>query len=257
MRTLDFGVHSDDYASFRPGFPASFYERLDVLVPIRETYALDLATGPGTIALELAERGSLVEAIDISPNLIATARRLATERGLERRARFSVGRAEESGFTDDSFDLVTAGQCWHWFDSTTAFSEARRVLRPDGYLVIAYFSYLVSESPVAADTESLILNLNPTWTMAGSDGIFPKWKDDAVDVGLGLVSEFCYEQAMTFTHTGWRGRMRTCNGVGSGGMAPDVVQYFDQALADLLQLKYPEPLNIPHRVWCIVLRHVD
>jgi hypothetical protein len=42
-----------------------------------------------------------------------------------------------------------------------------------------------------------------------------------------------------FSHSRWRGRMRTCNGVGSGGLSPSEVLRFDDALSRLLSRKYP------------------
>lgn len=86
MTTIDFGRHSDDYATHRPGPPASFYDRLNAVVRLPGARAVDLATGPGTIALELAARGSAVTGIDIAPEQVAAARRLAREQGLDERA---------------------------------------------------------------------------------------------------------------------------------------------------------------------------
>lgn len=48
--------------------------------------------------------------------------------------------------------------------------------------------------------------------------------------------------------------MRTCNGVGSGGLTPTEVLRFDDALGRLLAEKYPEPCLVRHRVWCVVAR---
>jgi SAM-dependent methyltransferase len=249
---IDFGRHSDDYAAYRPGLPDSFYRRLEGFVRIDGSRALDLATGPGTIALELAARGSAVTGIDIAQGQIAVARRLAGERGLADRARFLVARAEDTGQEAGSFDLVTAGQCWHWFESHAAMAEARRVLRPGGILAIVHHSYLALHSPVAGDSERLILEFNPAWTMAGSNGMYPERVDEVVREGFRLVEEFCYDHEQVFSHEAWRGRMRTCNGVGSGGLPPDLVRRFDEALGRLLAWKYPDPVAVPHRVWCVV-----
>jgi SAM-dependent methyltransferase len=254
MGKIDFGRHSEDYAEYRPGFPASFYPRLDTLIQIGGARSLDLATGPGTIALELAARGSTVVGIDLAAEQVATARCVAAERGLADSVSFRVGSAEQTGLASASFDLVTAGQCWHWFDSAAAMAEARRVLRPDGVLVIAHYSYLAPHSPVARDTEELILTFNPSWSMAGSAGIFPELIDEVIYGGFRLVEQFCYQHDETFSHTRWRGRMRTCNGVGSGGLTPAEVERFDEALQRLLRDKYPDPLSVEHRVWCIVAR---
>lgn len=254
MSTIDFGRHSEDYAAYRPGFPASFYQRLDAITRIRGSRALDLATGPGTVALELAARGSAVVGVDISADLITTAQRVAKERNLEDNVRFRVARAEQTGLAANAFDLVTAGQCWHWFDSAAAMAETQRVLRPGGVLAIAHYSYLAEHAPVAHDTEDLILTFNPSWTMAGSAGIFPELIDDVIYGGFSLVEQFCYQHEEPFSHARWRGRMRTCNGVGSGGLSPAEVRRFDEALGRLLRSNYPDPMLVTHRVWCVVAR---
>ncbi|HSB68544.1 MAG TPA: methyltransferase domain-containing protein [Candidatus Methylomirabilis sp.] len=254
MGNIDFGRHSEDYAAYRPGLPASFYQRIDAITCIRGSRSLDLATGPGTIALELAARGSSVVGIDTSPEQIATAQRVSRERNLEDKTHFRIASAENTGLDASSFDLATAGQCWHWFDSGAAMLEIQRVLRPGGVLAIVNYSYLAEHVPVARETEELILEFNPSWTMAGSTGVFPEQIDQVIHGGFGLVEAFCYDHDEEFSHARWRGRMRTCNGVGSGGLSPSEVLRFDDALNRLLRRKYPDPMVVEHRVWCVVAR---
>lgn len=254
MSAIDFGRHSEDYATYRPGLPASFYERIDAIAPIRGSRSLDLATGPGTIALELGSLGGMVVGIDVSAEQIATATRVASERNLSKNVRFEVATAEDTGLEANSFDLVTAGQCWHWFDNDAALAEALRVLRPGGVLAIVHYSYLAEHSPVARDTEELVMQFNPSWTMAGWTGIFPERIDEVIRGGFRLVEVFCYHHNEEFSHDRWRGRMRTCNGVGSGGLSPADVLRFDDALTALLRERHPEPMVVEHRVWCVVAR---
>lgn len=254
MSVIDFGRHSDDYAAYRPGLPETFYRRLDALVRIRESRSLDLATGPGTIALELAARGSAVVGLDVSAGQIRAAARGARERPLDGPARFGVARAEATALRANAFDLVTAGQCWHWFDGPAAMGEVLRVLRPGGVLAIVQYSYLAEHTPVARETEALILEFNPSWTMAGSTGLFPEHVDQVIRGGFGFVEAFCYDRDEPFSHERWRGRMRTSNGVGSGGLVPAEVRRFDDALRRLLQRTYPDPMTVAHRLWCVVAR---
>jgi SAM-dependent methyltransferase len=254
MTTYDFGRHSDDYATYRPGPPASFYERLDGLARISGSRALDIATGPGTIALELAKRSATVVGIDTSVQQIATAARVAKNQHLDGRLQFFVARAEDTGLDADSFDLATAGQCWHWFDSDSAMAETMRVLRPGGVLAVVYHTYLAEHSPVARDTEELVLEFNPSWTMAGWSGIFSERIDELIRGGFEMVEQFCYHHDEEFSHARWRGRMRTCSGVGSGNLSPPEVQRFDEALAELLRSKYPDPMVVEYRIWCVVVR---
>lgn len=252
---VNFGRRSDDYARFRPGLPDSFFDRLQRLVPLAGTAALDLGTGPGPTALALARRGARVTGVDVARQQIEAARRAARAQQLDGRTEFRVGPAEETGLPDGSFDLVTASQCWFWLDHHAALREVGRVLRPGGMLVVAHFCYLPGRSPIAARTEALVLEHNPGWTMAGWDGIFAQHIDGLQQQGLRLVEQFCYDHLQPFTHEAWRGRMRTCNGVGSGVMTDEQVAAFDADLAEMLRRDFPdEPLLIEHRVWAVIVR---
>jgi hypothetical protein len=130
--------------------------------------------------------------------------------------------------------------------------EAQRVLCPGGTLALAYNSYLAGHSAVACETEDLILEFNPSWLMSGSTGMFPELVDEVIHGGFKLVEQFCYDHDEEFSHARWRGRIRTCSGVGSGGLSPSDVVRFDDTLGHLLSRKYPDPMSIEHRVWCVV-----
>jgi ubiquinone/menaquinone biosynthesis C-methylase UbiE len=196
MRNIDFGRHSDDYARHRPGFPSSFYARLESLMRLDGSRALDLATGPGVIALELGKRGARTTGIDISEGQIAAALRATSDCGLEEEESvdFVVTEAEDTGLEPAAFDLVTAGQCWHWFDRPKIVAEVQRVLRPGGLLVVAYYSYLAEYCAVARETEKLILKFNPSWSMAGSTGMYSEEIDTLIKGGFALVEQFCYHE---------------------------------------------------------------
>ena len=251
--SVDFGRHSDDYAQQRPGFPSAFYDRLETLRPLRGARALDLGTGPGVVAIELASRGARVVGLDISESQIRAARQRADVRGLAASCRFGVAPAETTGEPDASFDLVTAGTCWHWFDHDAALAECARMLVPGGLLAIANYTYLPQRSELVRESEALVVKWNPNWKLAGFNGLYP-WLVDLVSVNpaIRLREQFCFDHDQAMTHAAWRGRLRTCNGAGSGGMDEATVEKFDADVAALLAERYPEPLSIPHRVFCVV-----
>jgi len=253
--SVDFGRQSDAYAEHRPGFPAWFYDRLETFVLLRGVSAVDLGTGPGKIAVELAARGASVTGVDISDRQIAAARRVASERGVDDRCEFLVAPAEETGLESACADIVTAGQCWVWFDNDRAVAESARLLRPGGLLVVAHYCYLAPVSDIARRTEELVLEHNPTWTMAGDPGLYPQQIVDLTKSGeFELVEQFCRDNDEWFTHEAWRGRMRTCNGVGSGTMTEAQIDAFDRDLAELLRREFPdEPMAIHHRVWATIV----
>ena len=120
---------------------------------------------------------------------------------------------------------------------------------------MAHYCYLPGRSAVARRTEELVLRYNPGWTMAGATGLYPHQVDRLQEQGMRLVEQFCYDHIQPFTHEAWRGRMRTCNGVGSGALSDAQVSAFDADLAKLLAREFPaEPLMIEHRVWAVITR---
>ena len=126
-KQIDFGKTADDYGRHRAGFPPAFFERLAAMGLLRPGIrALDLGTGTGTIARGLAIRGCETTGLDRSEPLMTEAARLDREAGVT--VRYVGASAEETGLPASSFDLVTAGQCWHWFDRSRAAVEARRIL---------------------------------------------------------------------------------------------------------------------------------
>lgn len=94
---------------------------------------LDLATGPGRIALDLAPLFERVVALDIEPDMIAVATRRAASRGIGN-ITWLVGPAETFDAPPASFDLVTIGEAFHRLVPRVVTSLAFRLLRPGGCL---------------------------------------------------------------------------------------------------------------------------
>ncbi len=246
-RTIDFGRTAADYERHRPGFPDEFFTRLVTMGWAgRGMKALDLGTGTGSLAIGFARHGLDVTGLDIASELLDVAADRAVAEGLP--AQFVIGRAEATGLPGGSFDLVSAGQCWWWFDSDLAAAEARRVLIPGGRLLICDFSYIPLPGNAAQRTEDLILEHNPGWPKAGWRGVHPE-QVMALDYGgFAQVESFSYDIAVPFSHEAWRGRIRTCNGVGSA-LDDSAVKRFDADLAALLESEFPGELSIPHRLF--------
>lgn len=247
-RCVDFGRAALDYRRFRAGFPAEFFEALASRGWIAEgRRALDIGTGAGTVARGLALHGLDVVATDPSKALLVQAEELDREAGVA--VAYREGVAEAIDEPDRSFDLVTAGQCWHWFDRPRAASEVARVLRPGGRAVIAHFDWLPLPGNVVEATEDLILAFNPSWTMGGGSGLYPQWLRDLAGAGFERIETFSFDVAQPYGREAWRGRIRASAGV-KASLDEEATARFDAALAEILAGRFPEePLMVPHRVW--------
>lgn len=247
---VDFGKTASDYAKHRIGFPDRFFERLfDAGVVAKGEHVLDLGTGTGTIARGLAKRGCVVTGLDPSDAMLEEAKRLDRDAGVA--THYVQARAENTGLPDASFDVVTAGQCWHWFDRQQAALEARRVLVPSGCLVIAHFDWLPLPGNVVEATERLIKAHNPPWDGDDGTGIHPLWFADLSRAGFAGIESFTFDVAVPYSHEGWLGRIRASSGI-AASLPPDAVERFNAAHRERLACDFPEnPLDIPHRVFAV------
>jgi len=250
---VDFGKTASDYAKHRAGFPDLFFDRLfkDGIVA-RGARVLDLGTGTGTVARGLAKRGCLVTGLDPSEPLLEQAKRLDQDAGVA--VRYVQGRAEQTHLPDKSFDVVTAGQCWHWFDRTKSASEARRMLVSSGRLVIAHFDWLPLPGNVVEATEKLIKAHNPPWDADGGTGIHRLWFADLSQSGFIDIESFSFDVAVPYSREGWLGRIRASAGV-AASLPPEAVERFNSAHREMLARDFPDdPLLIPHRVFAVHAR---
>jgi SAM-dependent methyltransferase len=252
-RSIDFGRAAGDYARHRVGYPAKLFERLqDYEIGVHQQKVLDLGTGTGWLARAFARRGCEVTGVDVSEELIEEARQLDKEAKVS--VTYLVARAERSGLPTDHFDVVAAGQCWHWFKRQKVAREARRMLVRGGRLAIVHFDWLPLPGTVVEATEDLILKYNRRWTLAGSTGLYPGWLTDARVAGFTDVETFSFDVSVPYSHQGWRGRVRASSGVGAS-MPRGKVARFDEKLRSMLVDRYPdEPLDVPHRCWAMIAR---
>ncbi len=244
-KVIDWGKTSDDYSAFRSGPPPSFYARLAALgVGLEDQMILDMGTGTGVLARQFARQRSVVFGIDKSAEQVAMAARLAEEEGL--RVDFSVGHAEALPWKQPMFDVVTANQCWLYFDRERVISELRRVLKPGGLLVTSHFCWLPRLDEIAKQSEELVLEFNPDWSASDWAGVIPacpKWAESTFDVR----AMFFYDEPIGFTRDRWRGRLRACRGIGAT-MTDEEVATFDAAHDDLLRKIAPDTFSILHRI---------
>ena len=128
-------------AAFYTHSPAHTDERtlthlVELAAPGREWRALDLGAGSGHTAFAFALHVASVMAADVTPEMLAEARRLRDERRV-RNVRFCLADAAALPFSAASFDLVTCRRAAHHFpDLPGALAEVHRLLRSGGVFAV-------------------------------------------------------------------------------------------------------------------------
>ena len=126
-KAFDWGRTSLDYAKYRDIYPPVFYEKIaDRNLCIKGQRVLDLGTGTGVLPRNMYHYGAEWTGTDLSEMQIAQARRLSEEKG--QNIRYLVSAAEDLVFPDNSFDTVTACQCFWYFDHKRLMPRLSRML---------------------------------------------------------------------------------------------------------------------------------
>ncbi len=79
---------------------------------------------------------------------------------------FIVSPAEDIDFPDNSFDVVTACQCYMYFNMEIILPKLYRMLKENGHFCVLFMAWLPDESDIAKKSEELVLKYNPFWTGA-------------------------------------------------------------------------------------------
>lgn len=150
-----FSNRVDNYAKYRPGYPAGVIEILKADCGLTSTSIIaDVGSGTGILSELFLQNGNRV--FGIEPN---APMRQASERLTQEFPNFVSldATAEATTLADASVDFVTAAQAFHWFDRDKARTEFARILRPDGWVVLIWNERRLNSTAFLRDYENLLL----------------------------------------------------------------------------------------------------
>lgn len=248
-KEFDWGKTSGEYAKYRDIYPKLFYERafLEQALGISGQTCLDLGTGTGVIPRAMYPHGARWFGADITEEQIAYAKALSAAQNMQ--IEFRAAPAENTGFGDNRFDVISACQCFGYFDKAKVLPEIVRMLKPNGRFLVLYMAWLPFESEIAAASEALVKHFNPAWS--GSDfqrqeTEIPAWSQPYFD--CVRCENFLVD--IPFTRESWDGRMYACRGIGATDLSETQKAEFRKRHMAMLQ-NYPPQFTIPH--WVSIL----
>ena len=172
-------------------------ERLARMVRVTSSdRGVDIASGPGTLALRFARHVRWIYALDLKPAILHRARNSAAEQGL-RNVAFALGDAQAVPFADGSLDIaVTSYSLHHMSDPGRVIGEMARVVRRGG--CVGVLDIFVPEDPRVADLNNRIERIRDashTRTIARSE-----FDVHFTEHGLRILETYVDVQPRPFDH---------------------------------------------------------
>lgn len=237
---FDWGLASADYAKYRDIYPDEFYEKIVELGYCKNGQSvLDLGTGTGVLPRNMYKYGAKFIGADISENQIKYAKMLSEGLDID----YIVSPAEDVDFPEKSFDVVTACQCFMYFDKKVIFPKLHKMLKDNGHFLILFMAWLPFESEIAKKSEELILKYNPLWSgkeMKRYPLVTPEYSENLFTV----ENTIAFDLDIPFTKDSWNGRIKACRGIDASLSAKEIAAFEKEHVTYLKSV--PNEFTIKH-----------
>jgi SAM-dependent methyltransferase len=201
--TERFTARVDEYVRCRPAYPDALLEFLrDELYLVPRHVVVDLGSGTGILTRLFLANGNSVYGVEPNPEM-----RWAAESALVEFDQFRsvAGRAEETQLRDVAADFVVAGQAFHWFDVEASRREVRRILKPDGWVVLVWNHRCTAGIPFLEAYEVFLERWCPEY-----DAVRARYQNEAdlhAFFGPRGYEGRVFANSQEFGRTGLRGRL--------------------------------------------------
>lgn len=240
-KAFDWGRTSEDYAKYRDIYPKEFYDKIaDRGLCVSGQSVLDIGTGTGVLPRNMYSRGAKWTGVDASENQIKQAKILSEGMDID----YYALPAEKMSFPYGSFDVITACQCFWYFDPVKTAPLLARMLKPGGKLLVLYMAWLPFEDKIAGASERLALKYNPDWSGAG-ETLRPIDIPKEYFGWFRLVYRKEYPVDVRFTRESWNGRMKACRGIGAS-LPPDRLADWEREHMSMLVEIAPKEFYVRH-----------
>ncbi len=208
--TRRFSNRVENYLRYRPRYPAGILPLLEKECGLnQDAIVADVGSGTGFLSELFLQNGNRVLGIEPNPEM-----RAAGEKLLAEYANFTSidATAEATTLPNSGVDFVTAGQSFHWFDRAVAQQEFRRILKPDGWIVIIWNTLAVGRSTLVVAYDEVLLRYGTDYREVARE-IDDSGVEKFFPAGASGRAKFDFQQ--TFDWEGLKGRLL------SASYAPD------------------------------------
>lgn len=247
--SFDWGRTARLYANSRNIYPDDFFETLNSLgVGRGGQKILDIGTGTGVLPLNMAKYGGEYVGADLSAEMTEQAEIACA--GISN-VKFLTADAHDLPFENGSFDVVTALQCWVYFDKSRLIPELSRVIRSGGELYVMFMTWLPDEDEIIRRSFSLVHKYNPAWSgyMKRTDNMELGWAKGYFRAEDIIKKDY----RLPFTRESWCDRMTASRGIGAT-LPEDKIARFRAELMEMLGEHTGGSFEVLHEAVIVKLR---
>lgn len=260
MNVANFGMVAESYARSRNDIPYQLFESLQLRnISFESKEMADIGCGTGALTRKIKIRNGKVVGVDSSPDLIEKARFLSEKEYLP--IEYHLGTAESTGLESNFYDIVTVLRAWHWFKREEAIQELKRILKPNGRLLVMDSGF-IGDSSVVVQTFSVMNKyipggIKPAGSKASSKqriNDFPvEWFEEWNRYDLEVRDFFKLDYSVNFTNEEWVDRIASLSWMTQISTEDQQAAQFE--LLQTLKTKFGENTihNIPHYITTCIL----
>ena len=175
---------------------------LNYLPKKKRSVVADIGSGTGIFTKRLLDQGMKVYGVEPNDDM-----RRAAEDFLKNYPNFhSVkGSAEKTTLPDESVDVVTAAQAFHWFNPEPTLKEFQRILRPEGMVAFVWNERDLEADDFMKEYNQILLDFCPKYKNSPHLHIT---KDQILDfIEEITLDEFHFSNEQEFDQSGFIGRV--------------------------------------------------
>jgi SAM-dependent methyltransferase len=206
-----FSDRADNYAKYRPGYPAPMLGFLrDIVSP--PAVVADIGSGTEILTRQMLDNGYEIYAVEPNGPM-----RSEAERTLGGRPGFHsvLGTAEATTLPDGTVDLITCAQAFHWFNRAKAEFEFCRILKASGRVAIVWNERLENASEINRKYENILRRMAPEYSNVSHRKVSPG--DIEAFFAPGEVHLYSFSNEQILDECGFLGRLLSCSYVPNVG----------------------------------------
>lgn len=224
-----FGTDAERYDRTRPSYPDAMIERIVAAGPGPDL--VDVGCGTGIAARQFLAAGARVLGVEVDARMADVARRAGID--------VEVSPFESWDTAGRTFDIVAAGQTWHWIDPAAGAAKAAEALRPGGLLAV-FWNVAVPPADLSAafaDVYRRVLPGFPAYDAAKQADGYTLFLDRAAD-GIRPTNAFAeperwrFEWERPYTKEEWLDQVPTFGG--NTRLPPETLAAVVSGMADAI-----------------------